>query len=72
MKCLLVFDYLNDIIYTKYNKKFALHINSFAKIQGLLTEEQVCYKSFITVFSFQQTILLVFRNQIILELMLIL
>lgn len=41
MKCLLVFDHLNDIIYTKYNRKFAVHINEFAKVQGLLDEE-VC------------------------------
>lgn len=41
MKCLLVFDYLNDIIYTKYNKKFATHINNFAKLQGLLTCDKV-------------------------------
>lgn len=39
MKCLLVFDYSNDIIYTKYNKKFALHINDLAKLQGLISEQ---------------------------------
>lgn len=41
MKCLLVFNHLNDIVYTKYNKKFALHINNFAKNQGLISPEQV-------------------------------
>lgn len=41
MKCLLVFDHLNDIIYTKYNKKFAAHINNFAKMQGLLACDKV-------------------------------
>lgn len=41
MKCLLVFDHLNDIIYTKYNKKFAVHINDFAKLQGLIPSEKV-------------------------------
>ncbi|KAI4458729.1 hermansky-pudlak syndrome protein 1 [Holotrichia oblita] len=40
MKCILIFDYTNDIIYTKYNKKFALHINEFAKSEGLIPEEQ--------------------------------
>lgn len=39
MKCVLIFDYTNDIIYAKYNKKFALHINELAKTQGLLPQE---------------------------------
>lgn len=39
MKCILIFDCTNDIIYTKYNKKFALHINEFAKSEGLIPEE---------------------------------
>uniref|UniRef100_A0A1Y1JYQ2 Hermansky-Pudlak syndrome 1 protein homolog n=1 Tax=Photinus pyralis TaxID=7054 RepID=A0A1Y1JYQ2_PHOPY len=39
MKCLLVFDYSNDVIYTKYNKKFASHINDLAKLQGLTSEQ---------------------------------
>ncbi|GJQ86235.1 hypothetical protein Trydic_g8935 [Trypoxylus dichotomus] len=39
MKCILLFDFTNDIIYTKYNKKFALHINEFAKSEGLLPED---------------------------------
>ncbi|KAK4882940.1 hypothetical protein RN001_006259 [Aquatica leii] len=39
MKCILVFDYSNDIIYTKYNKKFSTHINELAKTQGLIPEE---------------------------------
>ncbi|KAF5295998.1 hypothetical protein FQA39_LY12770 [Lamprigera yunnana] len=39
MKCLLVFDYSNDVIYTKYNKKFATHINDLAKTQGLIAKE---------------------------------
>lgn len=41
MKCLLVFNHLNDIIYTKYNKKFAIHINNFARNQGLIPPDQV-------------------------------
>lgn len=41
MKCILVFNHLNDIIYTKYNKKFAVHINEFAKSQKLLTQEEI-------------------------------
>ncbi|KAJ8937390.1 hypothetical protein NQ318_015470 [Aromia moschata] len=38
MNCLLIFDHLNDIVYTKYNEKFSKHINDFAVTQGLLTE----------------------------------
>lgn len=41
MKCVLVFDHLNDIIFTKYNKKFASHINEFAKVQGLMPLDEV-------------------------------
>lgn len=39
MKCLLIFDHLNDIIYAKYSRKFAVHINEFAKEQRLIDEE---------------------------------
>lgn len=39
MKCFLVFDYNNDVIYTKYNKKFAIHINEVAKSQELIDEQ---------------------------------
>lgn len=41
MKCVLIFDHTNDIIYTKYNKKFLSHINEFAKTQGLLPEDVI-------------------------------
>ncbi|RZB38900.1 Hermansky-Pudlak syndrome 1 protein -like [Asbolus verrucosus] len=34
MKCLLVFDHLNDVVYTKYDEKFANHIQEFASLQG--------------------------------------
>lgn len=47
MKCLLVFDYSNDIIYTKYNKKFGNHINTYAKTQELISEE-VFYSLFLS------------------------
>lgn len=38
MNCLLIFDHLNDIIFTKFNKKFEEHIKNFATAQGLLVE----------------------------------
>ncbi|XP_065169466.1 BLOC-3 complex member HPS1 isoform X2 [Atheta coriaria] len=41
MKCILVFDHLNDVIYTKYNKKFAKHVNTFAKTQKLVPTESL-------------------------------
>lgn len=43
MKCVLIFDYLNDIVYTKYNRKFAKHINKFARQQGLIENGQASY-----------------------------
>lgn len=30
MECLLIFDHLNDIVFTKYNQKFVEHITEFA------------------------------------------
>lgn len=41
MKCVLIFDYLNDIVYSKYNRKFAKHINKFARSEGLLPDDAV-------------------------------
>ncbi|XP_018574507.1 Hermansky-Pudlak syndrome 1 protein isoform X2 [Anoplophora glabripennis] len=38
MNGLLIFDHLNDIVYTKFNKAFAKHINDFATNQGLIAE----------------------------------
>lgn len=38
MNCLLIFDHLNDIVYTKFNETFAKHINDVATSQGLLSE----------------------------------
>ncbi len=39
MKCLLVFDSLNDLIFLKSNKSFAKHIERLAKVQGLLKDD---------------------------------
>ncbi|CAD6211942.1 GSCOCG00003910001-RA-CDS [Cotesia congregata] len=39
MKGLLIFDHLNDVLFTKCNKKFTNHMESLAKLQGLISEE---------------------------------
>ena len=41
MKGILIFDHLNDVLFTKCNKKFANHIQKLAKIQGLIFENKV-------------------------------
>lgn len=55
MKCFLVFDYNNDVIYTKYNKKFAIHINEVAKSQELIDEQpennKICLNIIVQIFS---------------------
>ncbi|CAH1963927.1 unnamed protein product [Acanthoscelides obtectus] len=40
MNCLLIFDHLNDIIYTKFDDKFAKHITEFAAAYGFQSEVQ--------------------------------
>jgi hypothetical protein len=42
MKCILVFDNLNDVLYTKYNKKFSKHIKKLSREQGLISDGRVC------------------------------
>ncbi|XP_056643966.1 BLOC-3 complex member HPS1 isoform X1 [Diorhabda sublineata] len=39
MNGLLIFDHLNDVVYTKYNEEFIQHINNFAIEQEILPEE---------------------------------
>ncbi|XP_018330447.1 Hermansky-Pudlak syndrome 1 protein homolog [Agrilus planipennis] len=39
MKCILIFNALNDVIFLKYNKGFLNHINTYAKTQGLMPEK---------------------------------
>ncbi|XP_057340070.1 BLOC-3 complex member HPS1 [Microplitis mediator] len=39
MKGLLIFDHLNDVLFTKCNKKFTNHMENLAKLQGLITED---------------------------------
>ncbi|XP_970712.2 BLOC-3 complex member HPS1 isoform X2 [Tribolium castaneum] len=36
MKCLLIFDHLNDVVYTKCDDKFSTHIYEFASLQGFV------------------------------------
>lgn len=40
MKGILIFDHLNDVLFTKCNKKFANHIQKLAKSQGLISENK--------------------------------
>lgn len=42
MKGLLIFDHLNDVVFTKCNKKFANHVQKLARLQGLISESKVC------------------------------
>lgn len=42
MKCILVFDHLNDVLYTKYNKKFSKHVKKLSREQGLVSDGRVC------------------------------
>lgn len=39
MQCILIFDQLNDVLYSKCNKKFIKHALKIAKMQGLATGE---------------------------------
>jgi len=42
MKCILVFDYLNDVLYAKYNRKFSKHVKKLSREQGLISDGRVC------------------------------
>ncbi|XP_046385699.1 Hermansky-Pudlak syndrome 1 protein isoform X2 [Ischnura elegans] len=39
MRCILVFDHLNDILYSKYDNKFSKHVKLLAYRQGLISGE---------------------------------
>lgn len=39
MRGVLIFDHLNDILFTKCNAKFAKHVEKLAKNQGLISEK---------------------------------
>lgn len=36
MRGVLIFDHLNDVLFTKCNEKFAKHVEKLAKSQGLI------------------------------------
>ncbi|XP_021934600.1 Hermansky-Pudlak syndrome 1 protein homolog isoform X2 [Zootermopsis nevadensis] len=38
MKCILVFDHLNDVLYAKYNKKFSKHVRKLSREQGFMPD----------------------------------
>ncbi|XP_014205525.1 Hermansky-Pudlak syndrome 1 protein homolog isoform X2 [Copidosoma floridanum] len=38
MRGILIFDHLNDVLFTKCNRKFANHVQKLARLQGLLGE----------------------------------
>lgn len=38
MRGILIFNHLNDVLFTKCNEKFATHLQKLAKNQGLLSE----------------------------------
>ncbi|XP_076174985.1 Hermansky-Pudlak syndrome 1 protein isoform X2 [Ptiloglossa arizonensis] len=40
MKGILIFDHLNDVLFTKCNNKFASHIQKLARFQGLISENK--------------------------------
>lgn len=41
MKCILVFDHLNDVLYAKYNKKFSKHVRKLSQEQGFIPDGKV-------------------------------
>ncbi|XP_008207044.2 Hermansky-Pudlak syndrome 1 protein homolog [Nasonia vitripennis] len=40
MKGIMIFDHLNDVLFTKCNRKFANHIQKLARLQGLVGENK--------------------------------
>lgn len=43
MKGILIFDNLNDVLFTKCDKKFVFHIQKLARAQGLIAENKVYF-----------------------------
>lgn len=41
MRCLMVFDNLNDIVFMKCNKKFCVHIRKIGITTGLIKSSEV-------------------------------
>ncbi|XP_011296705.1 Hermansky-Pudlak syndrome 1 protein homolog [Fopius arisanus] len=40
MRGILIFDHLNDVLFTKCNRKFSKHVFNLGKIQGLIPEDE--------------------------------
>ncbi|XP_071050896.1 BLOC-3 complex member HPS1 isoform X1 [Onthophagus taurus] len=53
MKCVIIFDHTNDVIYSKYDEKFIEHVKIFARNQGLITgeESEICANVLVQIFS---------------------
>lgn len=50
MRGILIFNHLNDVLFTKCNEKFANHVQKLAKNQGLLSEVRYILSQFISLF----------------------
>lgn len=37
MHCILIFDNLNDVLFAKYNQKFAVHLQKLGNLQSLIS-----------------------------------
>ncbi|XP_015121031.1 Hermansky-Pudlak syndrome 1 protein homolog [Diachasma alloeum] len=40
MRGILIFDHLNDVLFTKCNRKFSKHVHNLGKIQGLIPDDE--------------------------------
>lgn len=38
MRCILIFDHLNDVLFSKYDKQFSRHLWKLGKRQGLISD----------------------------------
>lgn len=47
MKCILVFDQLNDILFSKCDKRFLKHVHKLGRSQGLDCKDNAVSKSMI-------------------------
>ena len=55
MKCIMIFDNLNDIVYSKYDKKFAKYIRNVGKEQHFILDSKV-FMLFLNVIYFLRAI----------------
>jgi hypothetical protein len=66
MKCVLVFDHLNDLIYSKCDARFAHHVKKLASIQGLISESEAKVRHVIFILALNE-ILMVLNYATIVE-----